>query len=108
MAWTFAKSDDPEELNRRIAFLQSALSQRGDGKAFRPRFVPGRVILPWDVRSEMPLPEIFTGVGKAGEHECSHNQWGAISVKASNGSDIGIKPHECVVVSMTENTKWRE
>jgi len=106
MGWTFAKSDDPEELNRRVAFLQSALSQRGKGNGFRPRFVPGRVILPDEVRSE--LPQMFTGVGQAGEHECTHNQWGAISVKSSNGNDIGVRPHECVVVSMTENTKWRE
>ena len=106
MGWTFAKSDDPEELSRRIAFLQSALSQRGDAKGFRPKFVPGRVILPDDVRSE--LPQIFKTVGQAGEHECTHNQWGAICVKGSDGKEIGIRPHECVVVSMTENTKWRE
>lgn len=106
MSWTFAKSDDPEELNRRIEFLQSCLSQRNKCAGFRPRFIPARVILPLDVRSEAPF--LFPGFAVAGEHECTANQWGAISVKANDGKDIGIRPHECVVVSMTENPKWKE
>lgn len=106
MSWEFSFSNDPQELQRRIFFLQSALSQRGRSGGFRPKFVPGRILLQDDVRSEAPF--IFKGVAKAGEHTCTSNQWGAISVVADDGKEIGVRPNECVVLEMVENAKWRE
>lgn len=101
MSWTFSDSNDVEELRRRIMFLQSCISQRDDSKAFRPAFVPGKVILVRDVQSEMP--QIFPGVAKRGEYECTSNQWGAISVKMPNGKLMGVRPSECLVVLMVPN-----
>jgi len=31
------------------------------------------------------------------------NQWGAISAKDSTGRQMGIRPHECVVLEMCRN-----
>jgi hypothetical protein len=105
MSWQFIDSSDPDELRMRIQFLQSSVSQRGSSP-FRPRYVPGRIRIDREVRSEMPA--IFSGVARPGEYDCSSNQWGAISVIADNGKEIGIRPSECVVISMTKNQKWRE
>jgi len=104
VSWTFTESDDSEELRRRTMFLQSCISQRGDSKAFRPfrpQFVPGKVMLIRDVRSEMPA--VFPGKAGRGEHYCTSNQWGAISVTADNGKPIGVRPEECIVIAMVLN-----
>jgi hypothetical protein len=81
-------------------FLQSCISQRGS-KAFRPQFVPGKVMLLREVQSEMP--SVFPGKAGRGEHICTSNQWGAISVTADNGKLMGVRPEECIIIAMVPN-----
>lgn len=44
-------------------------------------------------------------VAEAGEHDCYSNKWGAISVRASNGKLLGIRPTEFEPLAWRENEK---
>ncbi len=101
MSWTFEESDDVEELKRRICFLQSCLTQRGDLIGVRPRYVPERIRVLRRVVSEASF--IFAGTVEPGLYFAECNQWGAISVASDIGRRMGIRPAECVVLSMAEN-----
>jgi hypothetical protein len=96
-----SKKDDIEFLRQFIAFLQSALTQRGNMEPVRPEFVPAAVEVSNVIRSEAPF--IFPGVLTPGRHSVESNQWGAISARDNTGRLMGIRPHECVVVDMCPN-----
>ena len=66
-----------------------------------PPFVPARVRLHSRVRGDGPFVATFAD---AGEHDCESNQWGAISVQATNGAMLGVKPAEFDVVTWRPNT----
>lgn len=71
----------------------------------RPDFVPARIRLPERVCSDLPMLS-EDGLGyyaDAGEHDCHSNQYGALSVKASNGQMLGVKPGEFEVVAWRPN-----
>ena len=65
-----------------------------------PKWVPSKVMIPREVRGDMIFAATRVGPGI---HECSCNQWGAISVKADNGKMLGIKWDECEIVEFTAN-----
>lgn len=98
--WTYDESqkDNAEFLRQFINFLQSA---NGKTPGDRPQFVPCTVRVPNTIRSE--CPQIFTGVIEPGNYSVKSNQWGAISAIDSNGKLLGIRPTECVVLSMEPN-----
>jgi hypothetical protein len=100
-----SKKDDAEFLRQFIAFLQSALTQRGHCESVRPEFVPAAVEIPNVIRSEAPF--IFPGVLKPGRYCVESNQWGAISARDNTSRLMGIRPHECVVVEMCPNEHLR-
>lgn len=98
--WTYDESqkDNAEFLRQFINFLQSANAKTpGD----RPQFVPKIVRVQNTIRSE--APQVFTGVIDPGTYKVHSNQWGAISAIDSNGKLLGIRPTECVVLSMEPN-----
>lgn len=64
----------------------------------RPEYVPSRVMLKQRVMGDGIFRSTFA---EPGEHECKSNQWGAISVVATNGKDLGVKPAEFEVI------EWR-
>ena len=66
----------------------------------RPEFVPCRIKLEADVHGDFPSDST---VAKAGEHDCDCNQWGAVSVRASNGKMLGIKPKEFSILKFRPN-----
>lgn len=70
----------------------------------RPNFVPSRVRLPKAVTGEGPFRSTRA---QAGEHECAANEWGAISVVASNGQRLGVKPREFEVIAWRKNAPPR-
>ena len=87
------------------AFLEARKAQRtgeGDG---RPAFVPSRVHVTRNLYGEVPL---FGGRDRCfrvmmGEHDCTSNAYGAISVVAENGKPLGLRPHEFVILDWTPN-----
>ena len=105
MAWKYDdENNDPQFLRQVIAFLQSCLTQRGDSPV-RPEFVPFKVRLIKTIRSETPLRK---AVAYIGEYHCQHNQWGAISVIADDGKELGVRPSECIVLEMFRNSHLME
>lgn len=66
-----------------------------------PPYVPARVTLHSRVRGDGPFAATFAD---AGEHDCDSNRWGAISVRATNGQMLGVKPAEFDVVAWRSNT----
>lgn len=72
---------------------------RSASEGKRPDYVPSRIRLPRAVHGDFP----FHGVlADAGEHACECNQWGAVSVLASDGRLLGVKPAEF------EPLEWRK
>jgi hypothetical protein len=64
----------------------------------RPDYVPSRVFLSARVSGDGIFRSTFA---EAGEHDCQSSQWGTISIVATNGEDLGVKPGEFQVV------EWR-
>ena len=65
-----------------------------------PTWVPCRVMLPRPLQGDFPIGH--TTVAEMGEHECASNGYGAISVQATNGQWLGVKPAEF------EPLEWRK
>lgn len=67
-----------------------------------PKWVPSRVRLDGPVRGDYPFAH--TTLAEAGEHDCESNHWGAVSVRATNGQMLGVKPDEFEPIAWRENT----
>lgn len=65
-----------------------------------PKWVPCRVLLESPVCGEYPIGR--TTLAEAGEHDCESNRYGAISVRATNGQMMGVRPAEF------EPMEWRK
>jgi hypothetical protein len=65
-----------------------------------PPFVPARVRLHSRVCGDWPFGATFAD---AGEHACESNRYGAVSVLATDGTMLGVKPAEFEVVAWREN-----
>jgi hypothetical protein len=66
-----------------------------------PSWVPARVMLVREVRGDFPIGH--QAVAEANVYEAKCNRWGAVSVRASNGTQLGVKPGEFEVVSWRKN-----
>jgi hypothetical protein len=65
-----------------------------------PPFIPKQVLVLGTVHGDGPF--VSTHIG-SGIYECHSNKYGAISVRATNGSMLGLKPKEFEVVEWAEN-----
>lgn len=65
-----------------------------------PPFLPKRVLVLSTVRGDGPWR---TTVAKPDEYECHSNKFGAVSVKASDGTMLGLKPIEFEVTEWAIN-----
>lgn len=77
-----------------LEYYSAGLEQR------RPGFVPARVQLKQRVRGDFPF---HATSAEATEHDCDCNQWGAVSVRANDGSMLGIKPAEFEPIAWKPN-----
>ena len=77
-----------------LDYYRAGLEQRA------PKWVPCRVLLEGPVRGDYPIGH--TTLAEAGEHDCESNRYGAISVRATNGQMLGVKPAEF------EPLEWRK
>lgn len=78
---------------KELDYLRAAREDR------KPAWVPARVWLAGPVRGDYPIGH--TTLAEAGEHDCESNRYGAISVRATNGQMLGLKPAEF------EPLEWR-
>ena len=86
---------------KQIHWLRSCIEQRSVQQPNMPDWVPSRIRLDADIRSEHPHHRDTVVI--AGEHDCECNRWGAIIVFANDGKSFGIRPHECHVLAMKPN-----
>jgi len=77
-----------------LDYYRAVIEQRA------PKWVPCRVLLECQVRGDYPI--WHTTLAEAGEHDCKSNRYGAISVRATNGQMLGVKPAEF------EPLEWRK
>lgn len=66
-----------------------------------PPFVPSRVRLHARVHGDFQFAAIFAN---AGEYDCESNRYGAVSVLATDGKMLGVKPAEFEVLAWRDNT----
>lgn len=65
-----------------------------------PPFIPARVLVLGTVRGDGPWAAISV---RSGEYDCHSNKYGAVSVKASDDSMLGLKPIEFEVIEWAVN-----
>ena len=80
------------------AYYKAAAVRSGPGA--QPPFVPARVRIPRTVRGDGPF---WSTQITPGEYDCSSNQYGAVSVQASDGTTLGVRLDEFEPISWTEN-----
>ena len=66
-----------------------------------PKWVPAKVRLQTPVRGDSPIGH--TSVAGEGVHDCECNRHGAVTVVATDGKRLGLKPSEFEVVEWREN-----
>jgi hypothetical protein len=82
------------DTDKALTYYRAAVEDR------RPDFVPAKVRLARPVCGDGPFR---TTKADAGEYSCETNQWGAVSVMASNGKMLGVKPAEFEVIEWRDN-----
>ena len=82
---------DPSDDDKARAYARAGLEHAV------PPFVPARIRLRGDL--------VFAAaVAEPGEHDYHCNRYGAVSVRATNGDLLGLKPAEFEVVAWRPNT----
>ena len=93
-----AEATDPDlvlvDCRMALDYYRACLEKRA------PKWVPSRVLLPCQVRGDFPVGHAT--MAEAGEHDCDSNRWGAVSVRATNGQMLGVRPAEF------EPLEWRK
>ena len=92
---SFLDYDLMNETEKALNYYRSAVEK------IKPEFVPSLVLLKARVTGDGPF---VSTLAEAGEHACQSNQWGAVSVLATNGKMLGVKPREFEVVEWRSNT----
>lgn len=80
-----------------VDYYSAASQQRA------PLWVPSRIRLPMPLRGDFPFGH--NTMADAGDHDCDCNKWGAVSVRASNGQMLGVKPAEFHPLAWRRNEK---
>lgn len=87
----------PEPLVCAADYYRAGMEKRA------PKWVPARVKVASEVRGDFPVGHMT--VVAAGDHDCHCNKWGAVSVAASNGKQLGLRPAEFEVLAWQPNEK---
>lgn len=104
---TTSQLDEVASLKERLAFAEAGFEyyrsghlQNSRDEAPPPKFVPSKVRLNRVVRGDGPFAAAHAGPG---DHECTCNRWGAVSVMSSNGQRLGVKLNEFDVLEFRLN-----
>ena len=84
-------------LERLADYYRSAIIQQS--RTHKPPYVPCRIHLPYSVSADFP----FTSLVESGDYGCESNQYGAVSVIASDGRLLGVKLDEFEVLEWRAN-----
>lgn len=86
---------EKDHLEKLAAYHKSGQLQQ------RPPFIPMLVFLTETVRGDAPVSShVFA---PPGGYACHCNQWGAVSVRATDGSWLGVRLHEFTVTQWEAN-----
>lgn len=103
-----SKNDSTENLGglhcsdseKAVDYYQSGHTQHDGGEWRKPAWVPSRVRLKKWVCGDGPFQRAEAAPG---DHDCKSNRNGAVSVKSSNGSMLGLRLDEFEVLEWREN-----
>lgn len=94
--WAANRIQAGEETEKALNYYRSGIEK------VKPKYVPCRVRLYDVVCGDGP----FSGTrAPAGDYDCKSNQWGAVSITASNGLMLGLRLIEFEPISWQENDK---
>ena len=94
--------DDPAGCAASYYF--SAVLQNSYKGECHPPLVPKRVLIRETARGDFPFNATIV---EPGEYDCESNQWGAVSVKATNGTMLGLRLNEFEPIAWRENKSIR-
>lgn len=83
---------------KELEYFKSAAMQNRTG--VKPKYIPEKILVKKRVRGDGPFSSIQIAPG---EYGCECNQYGAVSVKATNGQMLGLRLDEFEPLSWTEN-----
>ena len=87
-----------------LHYYKNAVIQRHN--PIKPIWVPKRIVLVNTIRGDSPIG--YHIVATPGEYEADCNQYGAVSIKTSNGDLLGLRLDEFDVIEWQENIKQRK
>lgn len=85
---------------KEIEYYRAGNTQHEHGEWRKPRWVPSRVRLPSKVYGDFPFDSVSAGLG---DLDCESNKNGAVSVKSSDGTMLGLRLDEFEVLEWREN-----
>ena len=94
-----------ETLQMSEDYYKTGARQTGNKRAERPRYVPKRISIHRTVRSDMPGPSIAV---HPGEYDAHVNQYGAVSIKITDDSFLGIMLYEFEVIEWQKNPCYED
>ena len=86
------------ELEAAVEYYRTAIVQTRTAQ--KPRHVPTRVRVLKTVQSEIPIRRSRV---MPGDYDCECNPYGAVSVRGSDGQQLGLKLDEFVPLAWREN-----
>lgn len=94
--WAANRIQAGEEAEKALNYYRSGMLE------IKPQYIPARVRLYGVACGDGP----FAGTrAAAGEYDCTCNQWGAVSITASNGQMLGLRLNEFEPITWRENDK---
>ena len=98
--WPVDRIIELEHYAKAAAYYKSAVVQRRDASQIPP-YVPCRVRLEYRITGDWPMHHL--AAAGPGEMPCTANMYGAVSVLANNGKQLGLKLDEFEPIEWAEN-----
>lgn len=99
--WDKQRSDIPDDAAIGYLFRAVEYSRAGMEKR-RPAYVPCRVRLCGMACGDGPFASTRA---PAGDYDCTANQYGAVSITATNGQQLGLRLNEFEPIAWAVNSK---
>lgn len=93
------------DAEKEVEYHRAGHTQREGGKWRKPRWVPSRVRVFKTVTGDIP----YSGTRvHPGEYDCECNGFGAVSVKANDNSQLGLRLDEFEPIAWRDNPDCRQ
>ena len=93
-------TENCSDAEKEVEWHRAGRTQHNGGEWRKPRWVPRRVRVTTLVRSEVPGSDAHA---MPGEYDCQSNRNGAVSIKCSNGTMLGLRLDEFEPIAWREN-----